>query len=200
MEVWGLTLVKGFYIKYNFILADNVKYSSYTYQKLFRAIYGYTQNVTKANGKTYRYHRKGVLSDVPYIKTGKNSVIIPPKALNSLDNFFKTGKNPAHYWQAKGNWKATFYMDEKELGESQVVAAIKSHISRAFQTMSGDVFVPDITVLAGKAKAGEVVPEEHIKISLEEAEKIISNPWFKDVYSKDPDLKKFFENYKFFKP
>lgn len=193
-------LVKGYFIKYNFILPQETKHSSYTYQKLFRAIYGYTQNVTKSNGKTYRYYRKGVLSDIPFIKTGKNSVIIPPKSFGSLDTFFKTGKNPTHFWRVKGNWKATFYMDEKELDEIQVISAIKEHISRSFQGTTEDVVIPDINVVAGKHLAGEQVPQEKIKAAVDEAEKIVSTQWFKDVYSKDLDLKKFHENFRALKP
>ena len=34
-------------------------HSDYNYQKYLEPIYGYTQNVTKGNGKVYIYHRPG---------------------------------------------------------------------------------------------------------------------------------------------
>ncbi len=189
-------MLKGYFIQYKFILPEEIKHSSYTYQKLFRALYGYTQNVTKSNGKTYHYHRKGILSDVPYVRPGKNCVIIPPKSFNALDTFFKTGKNPAHYWRVKGNWKAVFYLDEKSLEETQVAEAIKEQISRTFRGGFEDVPIPDITMLAEKTKTGGTFSPEKLKLALNEAEKIISNSWFKDVYQSDKDLKKFYDSYK----
>ena len=187
---------KGHFIKYNFIIPETTKHSSYTYQKLFRALYGYTQNVTKSNGKTYKYHRKGILSDIPYIRPGKNCVIIPPKSFAPLDTFFKTGKNPTHFWKTKGNWKAVFYMDEKVLEESQVIAALKELISRSFQSGVEDVPIPDLNLLAERAAGGTQVSAEKAKLAVSEAEKIVNQPWFKDVYSKDAELKKFYESYK----
>src|SRR4030042_1173873 len=84
--------VKGYFIQYKFIIPENMKHSSYTYQKLFRALYGYTQAVFKSNGKTYHYHRAGVLSATPYLRPGKNCVIIPPGKFQHLLDFFKTGR------------------------------------------------------------------------------------------------------------
>ncbi len=192
-------LPKGYFIQYKFIIPETMKHSSYTYQKLFRALYGYMQNVTKSNGKTYHYHRKGILSDIPYIRPGKNCVIIPPKSFVPLDVFFKTGKNPAHFWRSKGNWKAVFYMDEKDLDEVQVIAAIKSQIERCFQRGSDDVPVPELTLVAEKASKGEAISPEKLKASLAEAEKVVNAPWFKDVYAKDKGLGKFYECYKVLK-
>ena len=189
-------MLKGYFVQYKFIIPETIKHSSYTYQKLFRALYGYTQNVTKSNGKTYHYHRKGVLSEIPYIRPGKNCVIIPPKSFTTLDNFFKTGRNPTHYWKVKGNWKAVFYLDEKNLEQTQAIEAIKDQIKRAFQQDYENVPIQDLTTLVDKTKSGEDVPQEKIKLALNEAEKIISNSWFKDVYSRDKTLKKFYEDYR----
>ena len=189
-------LYKGHFIQYKFIIPENTKHSSYNYQKLFRALYGYTQNVTKSNGKTYKYRRRGILSDIPYIRPGKNCVIIPPKSFAPLDAFFKTGKNPTHFWKTKGNWKAVFYMDEKNLEESQVIAALKELVERIFQVGYEDVSVPHLAVLAERAGKGEQVSAEKSKLALSEAEKIVGQQWFKEVYSKDPELKKFYESYK----
>ncbi len=196
MEVWGVSTYSGHFIQYKFIIPESTKHSSYTYQKLFRALYGYTQNVTKSNGKTYKYHRRGILSDIAYIRPGKNCVIIPPKSFAPLDTFFKTGKNPTHYWKTKGNWKAVFYMDEKNLEESQVITALKELIGRLFQKGYDDVSVPDLLMLAEKAGRGDQPTQDKVKAALSEAEKVVSSPWFKEIYQKDNGLRKFFESYR----
>src|SRR3989344_3839606 len=157
-------MYKGHFIKYNFIIPETTKHSSYTYQKLFRALYGYTQNVTKSNGKTYKYHRKGILSDIPYIRPGKNCVIIPPKSFAPLETFFKTGKNPTHYWKTKGNWKAVFYFEEKDLEENSVITALKELTERLFQKGYDDVTVPDLNTLAEKLSKGEQPSAEKVKL------------------------------------
>ena len=187
---------KGYFIQYKFIVPETTKHSSYTYQKLFRALYGYTQNVTKSNGKTYHYFRKGILSTIPYIRPGKNCVIIPPKSFSTLDSFFKTGKNPTHYWRTKGDWKAVFYFDEKSLDENQVIGAVKDQISRAFTEKAENLPNINLEAIAEKAKKGEKQAEEKVALAINEAEKIISSSWFREVYSQDPTLKNFYENYK----
>ncbi len=196
MEAWGVRLLRGYFIQYKFIVPEKTKHSSYTYQKLFRALYGYTQNVTKSNGKTYRYFRKGILSDIPYLRPGKNCVIIPPKSFGALDSFFKTGKNPSHYWRVKGDWKAVFYMDEKNLEDSQVIDALKEHIKRVFHGGSDNLPELSLDLISKRKREGEVVPEEQIAISLSEAEKVINSPWFKEIYFKDSELKKFYTTYR----
>ncbi len=151
--------------------------------------------MTKSNGKTYHYFRKGILSDFPYIRPGKNCVIIPPKSFNSLDVFFKTGKNPSHYWRAKGDWKAVFYMDEKNLEETQIISAIKDQISRTFQHTADYKSTEDLATLIEKASKGSH-SKEIAAAAISEAEKIVSSPWFKDSYANDNELKKFFSDYK----
>ena len=150
-------VLRGYFIQYKFIVPESIKHSSYTYQKLFRALYGYTQNVTKSNGKSYKYHRRGVLSSTPYIRPGKNCVIIPPGTFNSLIDFFKTGKNPSHYWQGKGDWKAVYYMDEKNLTEDDVRAALEEQLDRTYiVTNTGEHkrLIEEIAIFTQKAKEG----------------------------------------------
>jgi len=188
-------MLKGYFIQYKFIIPETTKHSSYTYQKLFRALYGYTQNVTKANGKTYHYYRKGILSNIPYLRPGKNCVIIPPKSFSLLDSFFKTGKNPSHYWRVKGDWKAVFYLDEKNLEESQVIFALNELIQRTFEKHNIDLPIFNLSTIAKKINTNETVPPEMVALTLNEAEKIVSTPWFKEVYQKDEKLKKFYLDY-----
>ena len=191
--------IKGFFIQYKFIIPEETPHASYTYQKLFRALDGYTQNVTKSNGKTYHYHRCGVLSNTPYLRPGKNCVIISPKAFGALDTFFKTGKNPSHVWRVKGDWKAVFYMDEKDLEEGQVIYSIKEQIQRVFSPGYIGTPLASASELVERQKAGEQIPAEKLSASLVEAENIVSGPWFKDVYLKDKDLRKFYDDYKVLK-
>lgn len=188
-------LVKGYFIKYNFVLPNDISHSSYTYQKLFRGIYGYTQNVTKSGGKVYKYHRKGVLSDIPFIKAGKNSVIIPQKSFASLDVFFKTGKNPSHVWRVKGEWKATFYMDEKDVDDSLAIKAIKEHISRIF-IKDENSFLPNPKSILEKKANNEMVSDETLASVIVESEKIVNSEWFKFLYQKDEELKEFYNSFK----
>lgn len=123
-------MVKAVWVQYKFVLPAGTRHSSYTYQKIFRAIYGYTQNVSKSSGKTYRYHRPGVLSTIPYNKPGKNAVLVPKSALPALADFFKTGKNPSHEWHVKGDWKAVYYTDEREVSAQDAAVAVETAADR----------------------------------------------------------------------
>ncbi|MFH1256367.1 MAG: hypothetical protein V1494_03675 [Candidatus Diapherotrites archaeon] len=188
--------VNGFFIQYKFIIPESVKHSSYTYQKLFRAIYGYTQNVSKSNGKTYRYHRKGVLSDIPYIRPGKNCVIIPPSAFNKLVTFFKTGKNPTHAWEGKGDWKAVYYMDEKHLNEKEVVSALESLIDRTYVFTKSKVPRQVDSALSELVDVEADTRDPLRQSMLTEAEKILNTSWFKESSLKSERLSSFYASYK----
>jgi hypothetical protein len=192
MEVLGVS-VRSYFVQYKFILPDKIKHSSYTYQKLFRAIYGYTQAVYKSTGKNYSYHRPGILSDYPYIRPGKNCVIIPPEAFQKLQEFFKSGNNPAHNWTVKGEWKCTYFLNEKDISENEVVKAIENLLSRKY--IKGD---------GGRVKLSSEISrciEKNLKDSyckslLNEAEKLINSSWFKEVYTQSKELYEFYSNYK----
>ena len=192
-------VASGFFIQYKFITPKTTKHSSYTYQKIFRALYGYTQNVTKANGKTYRYHRDGVLSSTAYIRPGKNCVIIPNSAFNPLTTFFKTGKNPSHFWQTKGDWKAVYYMGEKTLKEEDVLKALGDFLDRTFlskivgENQNIHMEISDVLV---KLRSNVRVERPYIEALLAEGEKIISNQWFKECYLKSEKLNSFSNNFK----
>ena len=180
--------VNGYFIQYKFILPDSVNHSSYSYQKLFRAIYGYTQAVYKSSGKTYKYHRKGVLSDYPYIRAGKNCVIIAPDAFQSLISFFKTGKNPTHHWLIKGNWKAVYYMDEKAVPEQKAVMAMENLLDR---TYAGKGVNSRLLFDELKRVGSGTLAREYEEMVLAEAKKILKHPWFNNCYQLSPKLKKF---------
>jgi hypothetical protein len=194
MEVLGVS-VKAYFIQYRFILPENIKHSSYTYQKLFRAIYGYTQAVYKASGKKYHYHREGILSNVPFIRPGKNCVVIPQNAFQNLQDFFKTGNNPTHNWVVKGDWKCTYFLNEKDILEKDAVKAIEDLLSRKYIT-GVDGLVKLSSELERIANSFENVNPNYKLIIYNESEKMINNVWFKEVYSSSNELNKFYQNFK----
>jgi hypothetical protein len=192
-------MANAYYIQYKFILPENIKHSTYTYQKLFRAIYGYTQNVTKSNGKVYHYHRKGVLSDTPHVRPGKNAVIIHPAAFPKIKQFFATGQNPSHNWRSKGDWKAVYYMDEKEVDDSKLVTALEDWVDRTYieNTERFPMKLHDeVSTILDKHKLGEKPEESRKSKILNEANSIVSSEWFKLHCNKSQKLTDFNEKVK----
>jgi hypothetical protein len=192
MEVWGMT-VRGYFVQYRFILPETIKHSSYTYQKLFRAIYGYTQAVYKSNGKTYHYPRKGILSDYPFLRPGKNCVIIPPAAFQSLQEFFKTGHNPAHNWTMKGDWKCTYFLNEKDISEDEIVKAMEGLLSRKY--IDGNDGLVKLSAELKRAFENELSPT-YLSELLKNAQAIVELEWFREVHSQSKELSEFYNNYK----
>jgi hypothetical protein len=187
-------MVKAFFIQYKFLTPETVKHSSYTYQKLFRALYGYTQNVSKSNGKSYKYHRPGVLSLGPYIRPGKNCVIIPQNQLSPLFEFFKTGRNPTHKWVGKGDWKAVYYMNEKEVPVTDLVKPLEELIDRAFISSPGEEkrrLEEELSSLANSASTSTKMNDAYRKALAVEAQRIVSSEWFALCSSKSDKLKNF---------
>ncbi len=186
-------VIRAYFVQYRFILPDSIKHSSYTYQKLFRGIYGYTQAVYKGGGKNYHYHRAGILSNYPFIRPGKNCVIIPQIAFQTLQEFFKTGKNPTHYWQEKGEWKCTYFLNEKDLSELEVAKSVENLLNRKF-----------VEGIEGKAllfnEMKRIVQnnvEEGYKLALlKEAQNIVDLDWFKQTYQQSLLLIDFYDLFK----
>jgi len=169
-------MVKTYFIQYKFITPKNTKFPSYSYQKLFRSIYGYTQNITKSSGKVYKYYRTGVLSYYPYIKQGKNAVTIPTQALNPLINFFKTGKNPAHRWREKGDWNALYYLSEKNIKPEDLVNYVENHLKNHQINFNENIF--RLEELLNKDLSKDLN-----SIVLEDLSKLTLNNWFDSTYS-----------------
>ena len=185
---------KAYFIQYKFIIPKSIKHSSYTYQKLFRAIYGYTQTVCKSSGKIYRYQRKGILSNYPYLRPGKNCVIIPTNALQDLKNFFLTGKNPTHYWHVKGDWKATYYMDEKDVSEEEAIKAVEELLDRTFIISSEKEprkLSDEIALISQQSRNGTNPEENYKKALLADAQILTSAAWFKECSQKSGKLSEF---------
>ncbi|MFH1663250.1 MAG: hypothetical protein ABH986_00255 [archaeon] len=189
-------------MQYKFILPKDIKHSSYTYQKLFRAIYGYSQQVSKSNGKTYVYHRPGVLSDTPFIKHGKNCVVIPQEKFSELINFFKTGKNPSHSWAVKGDWKAVYYLNEKEIHEPDIIKSLENLIDRTYiinPLKEHGSILPEMEKLRKQVVEKKNPDSGFSQTVLNESKKIVNSQWFKDVYSKSDKLKHFHSLHSFLK-
>jgi len=192
--------VKGYFVQYKFILPKTIKHSSYTYQKLFRAIYGYSQQVSKSNGKTYTYHRSGILSTTPFIKHGKNCVVIPQEKFSDLINFFKTGKNPSHSWTVKGDWKAVYYLNEKEVEESDVVSSLENLLDRTYILNSSKEHGLLLSELEKVNNQSNKSPDNSFSETVvSESKKIVDSLWFKDVYHKSEKLKRFYSMYNLLK-
>ena len=184
--------IKGSFVQYKFVLPKNTKHSSYSYQKLFRAIYGYTQNVTKSNGKTYKYHRSGLLSDVPYIHTGKNAVVLPQQAVPRLIEFFKTGKNPTHKWRWRGDWKVTYILDEKEVEEGPAISAVEEALERNHiddESNQTKNIYNTLIDSASKPKSGD---QTYI---ISKAQTIVENDWFEACQKLSNKLSEFYSAY-----
>ena len=195
MEVWGMT-VRGYFVQYRFILPETIKHSSYTYQKLFRAIYGYTQAVYKSNGKTYKYFRPGILSNSPYIRPGKNCVIIPPKVFNQLKDFFTTGHNPTHNWTVKGDWKCTYFLNEKVIEDKDIVKALEDLLSR--KHMDGVEGLVKLTTEMKRATE-KGVSDSYKTALINEAQVIVNTDWFRETQAQSKKLSEFYSNYKLLK-
>ena len=182
--------VDAYFIQYKFILPKSVSHSSYTYQKLFRALYGYTQAVHKSSGKSYKYHRKGVLSEYPFLRPAKNTVIIPPSALQKLINFFNTGSNPAHRWLRKGEWKAVYYMNEKKLKENVAARALENLLNRLWVNAEGEkrLLFDEL-----RRVANEGADPNYKAMLLSEAKKVLNSEWFNKCYVYSKTLEKFKE-------
>lgn len=125
------------YITYKFIFNNNINKSSYTYQKLFRSIYGYNQSIYKRNSKKYIYFREGVISSIPYIKSGKNSVILPIDYEHKLIDYFNTGNNPAHKWKIKGDWDVSYAINDIHIDLFNISVAMEKFI-RNYKIFSND--------------------------------------------------------------
>ena len=81
------------------------------------------------NKKTYLYHREGVLENIPYIRPGKNSVIIPINTEHKIINFFNTGKSPTHHFREKGEWAINYNIEKIEINDTDIIKTIDTFIN-----------------------------------------------------------------------
>ncbi len=185
-------MVKAYMVKYKIKITSDYNHSDYGYQKIFRAIYGYTQNVTKGSGKTYIYHRPGVLSKTPYIKKGKNEVIVPKDVLTPLLEFLKTGENPTHKWREKGNWIGTYTLYDVDISEQQAKKAMERVISNSF-VIDEDGILKKLSNILEEFASGQrkQVPFPLKQSILSEIKKVTSMDWYNMVVDKSGIVKRF---------
>ncbi len=179
--------MRGHLIRYRYKGASPS--SSYSYQRFFRALYGYTQVVTKSNGKTYVYYREGVLTRYPYIRSEKNTVIIPENAFTPLVEFFKTGKNPAHSFENLDDWSVTYYVEDVPVDEASALKAIYLALNRIILRTPSTIY--RLRDLAQK----DVLDPDELSALRYGAEHIVASSWFKELYEKDPLLSRLNEHY-----
>ena len=173
----------GYVVTYSIKWAG--KKSSYVYQRFFRAIYGYTQVVSKANGKKYAYYRRGVLSNYPYVKLGRTTVVIPDNALQDIMAFLKSSRNPAHRFTFTGNWSdllrytiSETYLDPAEAGFAVLTAIQRIHVN----LVGGNVPANDLL-----QRIDQLSPDEVYSLYYAICPTISSN-WFPALADTDPEL------------
>lgn len=108
----------GVQINYKLNIPKKSSWKAYDYQKFFRGIYGYTQFVSKSNGNHYSYPRKGIVEGSPFLKNGKNSLIIPKNHLQKFIDFFD--KQNKLFSKSKLNYDVVFSTKEIVLNEQQL--------------------------------------------------------------------------------
>ena len=179
------------YIKYKFTFNNNIKHSSYLYQKIFRSIYGYQQNVTKSNKKIYIYKRPGIISNIPHIKPGKNSIILPIGYETNLIEFFNTGKNPTHNWRNKGNWEINYSINRIDIPKESIISELENYIKN-YKIINLDNKESTILIESNKILNKEVNDINYIKNIIKIVNNITSYEWFKETYTYSEFLNNFY--------
>ncbi len=183
-------MTKAYMVKYKVKMNADYNHSDYNYQKIFRAIYGYTQNVTKSNGKIYIYHRPGILSKTTYIKKGKNEVIVPKDSLTNLLDFFKTGENPTHKWYEKGNWSATYTLYDIDVSEQQAKKAIDRVITNTFIVDDDGNTKRILNLLEDNLNENKIISIPLKNTLFLEIKKIFSLEWYNEINEKTQIMQK----------
>ncbi|MBS8122187.1 hypothetical protein [Candidatus Vampirococcus lugosii] len=182
--------IKSDYIKYNFIFPEGTNHSSYIYQKVFRSIYGYSQNVTKKNNKIYTYLRKGIISEIPYIKPGKNTVILPLNNKDLLLDYFKTGINPTHNWKIRGDWKVDYNIDTIEVDSESIIRSLEYYIKN-YKVINifnkNNLLLNEIEFCINNNN----INKDYIDYIYKIINKITSFNWYKEVYNDSEYLTNF---------
>ena len=181
--------VPGSFVKYMFIIPGVSDWSEYRYQKLFRLLYGYVQVVSKSSGGHYTYDRGGILTELPYIKTGKNSVIVPPDNLQRLISFFRTKKTSAGD-KAPEDCQIKYFIETVQKDPRELVPAFDALFERV-RLESGKPLDAALSDLVTQ----EDYSSKDAGFVLQHAERVCSSSWFQSVMRESPRLGKFFENY-----
>jgi hypothetical protein len=121
-------------------------------------------------------------------------VIIPQSQLSPLFDFFKTGRNPTHKWVGKGDWKAVYYMNEKEVSASDLVKPLEELIDRTFISAPGEEkrkLEDELMVMSNGNQTASRASESYRKALSSEVQRIVSSEWFALCSAKSEKLKNF---------
>ena len=77
--------------------------SNYDRNKFFRGLYGWKQTIVKhaerkKEEKRYEYRREGILDEMPHIRVGQSSFIVPENEFRRIQEFFDE-------WEKKVIWR-----------------------------------------------------------------------------------------------
>ena len=184
-------LVNGSFIRYTFYIPGVTDWSEYRYQKLFRMLYGYVQVVSKGSGASYNYYREGVLTDIPYLKTGKNSIIVPQDSLQKILIFFRTGKAASGDRVPEGcKVPITHFIETVQRPAKELVPAFDALLERLKLSDGASVD----SALADLVQAQDWENKNSAQV-LAYAQGICSSSWFNAVAGESPRMKKFQDNY-----
>lgn len=189
-------------IEYKFIFNKDIKHSSYLYQKVFRSICGYQQNVTKKGLKPYIYYRKGLLSNIPHKKYARNNIILPKGCEKAIIDYFETGVNPTHNWREKGNWNVDYKVKEIDIDVSEIIKIL-------------EIFLLDYKIINVKNKQVSLLNEisevknnlinnknyinnkDYINNILQIMKNLINNEWFEKSKDQSALLTNFYNDYSY---
>jgi hypothetical protein len=189
-----LNKIKCSFIKYKFIFKNNINRSSYLYQKVFRSIYGYQQNVTKKNNKPYLYIRKGILTDIPHYKPGRNAIILPKGQEDKLINYFTTGINPTHNWKNKGDWEVKYTINEVDLDRVNIIKIIEEFIHN-YKVINLNNKESNLFTEINYILDNNITDKNYLNLIIKYSENIINFYWFKEVREESEKLNTFYSNY-----
>lgn len=189
-----LKKIKSNYIKYKFIFKDNINRTSYLYQKVFRSIYGYQQNVSKKNNKPYFYIRKGILTDIPHYKPGRNSIILPLGYETNLINYFNTGINPTHNWKDKGDWRVEYTLNEVEVDVNNIIKILEDFIDK-YKLINFNNKEVNLVSEIQFIVENNFNDKNYINLIYKISDKIVSCEWFKECKDLSEKLTLFYNNF-----
>ena len=90
-------------------------------------------------------------------------------------------------------------MDEKDLNEADVLHALENQIDRTYITTPSDApqqISDAMSTILAKVKDQGKQDAAYASIILSDVEKIVSTPWFKEMYRKSPRLSEFYLGYR----
>ena len=180
------------FIKYKFIFNKDIKHTSYTYQKVFRDIYGYNQNVTKNNNKVYKYFRKGIIYNIPYIKPGKNAIILPIGFEQELIKYFDSIKD------ISDKYTLTYSINKIDINKESVIQSFEKFINE-FEIINLDnknnLLIKELDYIINN----NINNKNYLLYIIKQCEYIINLNWFDDIKDQSELITSFYNKYNIIK-